>query len=134
MKLSPLDRILLLITCLLAAYQVSVGINGLENIPTISYTIGFGVLLVAGLLIIILGYEVLDSPVVVIVSTMIPLSLSLGLVWQHVDGLRFPYLIFAILGFIAIILTRSLRMPGKFPTFVLTLVHGVEFSRHAQGT
>ncbi len=62
MKVTPLDRILLLITCLLAAYQVVVGINGLENVPIIAYTIAFGVLLVAGLLIIILGFEVLNSP------------------------------------------------------------------------
>jgi hypothetical protein len=80
MRISPLNRILLLCTCLLAAYQVVAGIDGLENIPTIAYTVGFGILLVACLLIIILGYDVLDSPVVVIVSTIIR-SLSLGVVW-----------------------------------------------------
>lgn len=125
MKVTPLDRILLLITCLLAAYQVAVGINGLENVPTIAYTIAFGVLLVAGLLIIILGYAVLDSPIVVMVSTMIPLSLSLGLIWEHVGVLRYPYLIFTLLGFLAIIVTRSIRMPGRLPTVVLAVVHGV---------
>jgi hypothetical protein len=125
MKISILNRILLLITCLLAAYQVAVGINGLENVPTIAYTIAFGVLLVAGLLIIILGYDILNSPVVVVVSTVIPLSLSLGLIWEHIGSLRYPYLIFAILGFLAIIVTRTFRMPGGFPTLVLALVHGV---------
>jgi len=125
MRITPLNRILLLVTCLLAAYQVVMGINGLENVPIIAYTIAFGVLLVAGLLIIILGYEVLDSPIVVMVSTIIPLSLSLGLIWEHVAGLRLPYLVFALMGFMAIILTRSIRMPKRLPTFVLTLVHGV---------
>lgn len=125
MRITSLNRILLLSTCLLAAYQVAVGINGLENVPTIAYTIAFGVLLVAGLLIIILGYDILDSPVVVIVSTIIPLSLSLGLIWEHVGALRFPYLIFTIIGFLAIIVTRSFHMPGRFPTLVLALVHGV---------
>src|SRR4030043_937631 len=118
MKVTPLDRILLLVTCLLAAYQVVAGINGLENIPTIAYTIAFGVLLVAGLLIIILGYEVLDSPVVVVVSTILPLSLSLGLVWEYVDAWRIPYLVFTILGFLAILVTRSLPMPGRLPTII----------------
>ena len=99
MKVTPLDRILLFLTCLLAAYQVVVGINGLENIPTIVYTIAFGVLLVAALLIIILGYDVLESQVVVIVSTIIPLSLSLGLVWEYVEAWRIPNLVFTILGF-----------------------------------
>src|SRR4030042_3080507 len=125
MKVTPLGRILLLITCLLAAYQVVAGINGLENIPTIAYTIAFGVLLVAGLLIIILGYEVLDSPVVIVVSTILPLSLSLGLVWEPISSFRFPYLIFTLLGFLAILITRSFNMPGRLPTIVLAVVHGV---------
>ena len=125
MKMSPLDRILLLVTGLLAAYQVAVGIEGLSTLPTIAYTIAFGVLLVAGLLLIILGFEVLDAPVVVIVSTIIPLSLSLGLVWQHLPAWHTPYLVFAILGFLAIILTRSVPLHSKLPTIVLALVHGI---------
>jgi hypothetical protein len=124
-KISPLDRLLLLTTGLLAAYQVVIGINGLENIPVIAYTIAFGILLVAGLLIIILGFEVLESPIVVIVSTIIPLSMSLGLVWEHIEAWRVPYLIFAIGGFLAIIVTRSLPMPEKPAVLVLVLVHGV---------
>lgn len=125
MRISPLNRMLLLGTCLLAAYQVVAGINGLEDIPTIAYTVAFGVLVVASLLLIILGYEVLDSPVVVIVSTIIPLSLSLGLVWEHIVGLRQLYLAFTILGLLAIVITRSFRMPGRLPTIMLTLVHGI---------
>ena len=125
MKMSPLDRILLLLTGLLAAYQVAVGIEGLSTLPIIAYTIAFGVLLVAGLLLIILGFEVLDTPVVVIVSTIIPLSLSLGLVWQHLPTWRMAYLAFVILGFLAIVVTRAVRIHSKLPTLVLTLVHGV---------
>jgi len=125
MKATPLDRILLLITCLLAAYQVVVGINGLENLPTIAYTIAFGVLLVAGLLIIILGFDVLNSRIVVMFSTIIPLSLSLGLVWEHVGTWRVPYLIFAIAGYLAIITTRSFSVPITLSTFILAIVHGV---------
>jgi hypothetical protein len=84
-------------------------------------------LLVAGLLLIILGFEVLGSPIVVIVSTIIPLSLSLGLVWEHLELWRTPYLVFAILGFLAILVTRSFPMPGRsrVPTIVLALVHGI---------
>ncbi len=125
MKISPLNRILLLSTCLLAAYQVVAGINGLENIPTIAYTIAFGVLLVASLLLIILGYSVLDSPVVVVVSTIIPLSLSLGLVWEHVSAFRYLYMGFTIMGLLAIAFTRSFSMPGRLRTYVLAVVHGV---------
>ncbi len=124
MKISPLDRALLLITGILAAYQVAVGIDGFDTIPIIAYTIAFGILLVAGLLLIILGFDVLDSPIVVIVSTIIPLSLSLGLVWQHAS-FGTSYLIFTIVGFLAVTLTRSIPTPGKIPTLVLALVHGI---------
>ncbi len=125
MKMKPLDRILLLLTGLLAAYQIAVGIDGLGFFTITAYTLAFGVLLVAGLLLIILGFGVLDSPIVVIVSTIIPLSLSLGLVWELLASFRTPYLLFAILGFIAIIITRSTPMPGKLPTLLLALIHGV---------
>jgi hypothetical protein len=125
MKDSPLNRLLLLVTCLLAAYQVVVGINGLENVPTIAYTIAFGVLLVACLLIIILGFEVLNSRIVVMFSTIIPLSLSLGLIWEHIPSFRIPYLIFAMIGYLAIIITRVIEFSTQVSTFILAIVHGI---------
>ena len=125
MKISALDRVLLLLTSLLAAYQIVVGINDLSTLPIIAYTIAFGVLLIASLLLIILGFDVLDSPAVVIVATIIPLSLSLGLVWEHVLAWQTGYLLFAILGFLAVLITRVFPMPGKLPTIVLAFVHGV---------
>lgn len=125
MKVTSLDRLLLLVTCLLAAYQVVVGINGLENVPTIAYTIAFGVLLVACLLIIILGFDVLNSRIVVMFSSIIPLSLSLGLIWEQVYSWRVPYLIFVILGYLAIIITRLMNISARVSTFILAIVHGV---------
>lgn len=91
----------------------------------IAYTIGFGVLLVASLLLIILGFDALDSPVVVILSTVIPLSLSLGLVWDHLAARRTFYLFFTILGFLAIVITRSIPMKNRLPVIVLAVVHGI---------
>lgn len=125
MKMTPVDRILLLVTGLIAAYQVAIGIEGLSTLPMIAYTIAFGVLLVAGLLLLILGFEVLDSPVVVIVSTVIPLSLSLGLVWQHFPDIRSLYLLFAILGFLVVVATRIAHIHNKAPVIVLAVVHGI---------
>jgi len=125
MKMTILDRIILLLTGLLAAYQIVIGINKLSTLPIIAYTIAFGVLLVAGLLLIILGFEVLDSPMVVIASTIIPLSLSLGLVWEHLAAYRTLYLVFAIVGFLAIVITRSVPMKSKLPVIVLACVHGI---------
>jgi hypothetical protein len=125
MKITPLDRILLLLTSLLAAWQVAVGVNGVDTLPMIAYSVGFGVLLVAGLLLIILGWDALDSQVVIIISTIIPLSLSLGLVWEHLPAYRPFYLAFTILGFLAVIITRSLSIQGKLPVLVLAIVHGI---------
>ena len=125
MKMSALDRVLLLITVLLSAYQIVVGIDDLSTAPIIAYTIAFGVLLVAGLLLIILGFDVLESPIVVIVSTIIPLTLSLGLVWQHLASYRTVYLVFTIIGFAAVTLTRSIPMKNKLPVITIAITHGI---------
>jgi hypothetical protein len=124
-KITLLDRFLLLATVLLAAWQVAVGVNGVDTLPMIAYTVGFGVLLVAGLLLIILGFDALESPVVAILSTVIPLSLSLGLVWEHIPAYRILYLVFAIFGFLSIVITRSIPMKNKLPVIVLAVVHGI---------
>ncbi len=123
-KISVLDRILLLVTGLLAAYQIVVGIDGAETVALWAYTIAFGVLLVAGLLLIIQGFEILDSPLVVIVSTIIPLSLSLGLVWEYLPGWRVLYLVFVVAGFLAVAITRF-AASKKVATFTLMPVHGI---------
>ncbi len=123
-KISPLDRILLLITGLLAAYQIVVGLEGLGTLATWCYTIAFGVLLVAGLLMIIMGFEVLDSPLVVIVATIIPLSLSAGLVAEYLPAYSAAYLAFAVIGFLAVAITRF-ATPGRLATISLAVVHGI---------
>ena len=125
MKMTATDRILILLTALLASYQIVVGIDGLGAIPITAYTIAFGALLVAMLLLIILGFGILESPIVVIVSTIIPLALSLGLIWEYLTSYRTPYLLFTIVGFGAIIVTRSFPMHGRLPTMILAIVHGV---------
>ncbi len=124
-KITILDRLLLLATVMLAGWQIAVGINNMSTLPIIAYTIGFGVLLVANLLLIILGLEALDSPVVVIIATIIPLSLSLGLVWEHLAIYRGLYLVFTMLGFLAVVVTRSFPLKDRLPVLVLAVVHGV---------
>lgn len=125
MKMSSLDRVLILLMGLLAAYQIVVGIDKMDSVPIVAYTIAFGVLLVAGLLIIILGFDALDAPVVAIVSTIIPLALATGLVYQHLASFRTPYLLFAIGGFLAVTLTRSTPMQNRLPVFTIAIVHGI---------
>jgi hypothetical protein len=124
-KLSVFDRILLFLTGFLAAYQIAIGIDHFSKIPIIAYTIGFGILLLAGLLIIILGFEVLDNPIVVIISSAIPLSLSLGLVWEFLIAFRIIYLVFIIVGYLAIMATRILPIKNSLPVIVVAVFHGV---------
>jgi hypothetical protein len=125
MKSSISARILLLLTGLLAAYQVGVGIDGLATLSIIAYTIGFGVLLVASVLLIILGMEVLDSPLVASVASAIPLSLSLGLVWEYLPGWRNAYLSLVLIGLLGVILTRLLRAPSWMRTASLVTSHSL---------
>lgn len=124
MKMSALDRALLLVMVLLSAYQIVVGIDDLSTAPMAAYTVAFGVLLVAGLLLIILGFDALDAPVVVILSTILPVSLSLGLVWEYLPAYGVFYSVFSVLGFSAVVLSRSLMPAGRIPALVITLVHG----------
>lgn len=123
-KMTPLDRLFLLAAGLLAAYQIAAGIDGLAALPLVSYTAAFGVLLVAGLLLMIQGFEILNSPLVVVAASLIPLGLSLGLVAEHLPACGTAYLVFAAAGLLAIILARLLA-PAKIAALALALVHGV---------
>lgn len=123
-KISMIDRLLLLVTGLLAAYQVGFGIAGIGTIPMISYTVGYGVLLIAGLLIIILGFEILENPWVVIVSTLIPLGISLGIVAENYPTVVLGYLIFAVIGFLLVFISRQLDNKRLAVVF-LAVVHGI---------
>ena len=98
--------------------------DGLEPLSIWFYTISFGTLLIAGLLLIILGFEGLESQAVVIVSALIPLSLSLGLVSEHLVEYTIPYLVFCLVGFIAIAITRF-SVTDIIATIVLAVVHGI---------
>ncbi len=123
-KISVLDRILLLGTCLLAAFQITAGVNDLSPSATWGFTIGFGTLLVASLLLIILGFGGLESQAVIIVSTLIPLSISFGLISVHYSEIGLFYLFFCIVGFGLISITRF-TSEGKIATIILAIVHGI---------
>jgi hypothetical protein len=123
-KMSGLDRIFLLITGLLAAYQIVVGVKSADALAALAYTVAFGVLLVAGLLLIIFGFEVLASPIVVVVAAIIPVWLALGLVAQYFSVLGTTALVLAIVGLLAVAVTRF-GARGKLATMVLAVVHGI---------
>lgn len=122
-KITILDRVFLLAAGLLAAYQIAWGLNDMSPVATWGYTVGFGILLVAGLLLIILGFEGLESKAVIITSALIPLSISFGLISEHLPAYTLPFLVFCIIGFILIAITRYTGS-SQTATKVLALVHG----------
>jgi len=123
-KVSTLDRILLILTALLAAHQVVIGIDGLSSIAVMSFTVAFGILLLACLLLVIFGFGILDSSLVLIVSSIIPISLSLGLVAEHLSNITPFYVVFSTFGVVAVAVTRYVAT-SRITTLVLIVVHGV---------
>ncbi|MGB2895413.1 MAG: hypothetical protein WBB65_04520 [Anaerolineales bacterium] len=123
-RITPLDRIALLITGLIAAYQVVIGVEGLPNLTTWAYCTAFGVLIISSLLMIINGFDVLDSPLVVIIAAIIPLGLSLGMVVEELPAWSRGYTLFAGLGFLSILASRY-TLPERAAAIALSLVHGI---------
>lgn len=123
------DRLLLLVTGLVALYLVARFYRGYREAggrPAhhLYYLVSFAVLLVAGLLLIGLGYGVLANPLVVIVAALIPLALSLGLVTQFYPQSGRGYLAFALVGLLAIAITRFTG-PAGLATAILAIVHTI---------
>lgn len=126
-EITLLDRGLLLITGLIALYLVSFFLklkSSTKSSYPLYYAVSFGVLLVAGLLLIGLGYGILANPLVVIVSALIPLTLSLGVVAQLYPAQEKSYLGFVVVGLAAIAVTRFVG-PAGLATAVLAIVHSV---------
>ena len=123
------DRIVLLLTGLTAIYLVVRFIQdyrreGRKPAYDIYYIISFLVLLVAGLILIAGGYDVLANPLVVIVAYLIPFCLALGLVAEFYPGMEKGYLVFGIIGLVAIAVTRYMEV-GGWSTVVLATWHSV---------
>jgi len=99
------DRIVLLLTGLTAVYLVVRFYGRFQEKKTrydIFYMIAFVVLFVSGVLLIIGGWDVLKSPYVLTVATLIPLGITMGLMCQFLPQYKKIYAVFAIVGFIAI--------------------------------
>ncbi|HHB90152.1 MAG TPA: hypothetical protein ENK60_02455 [Anaerolineae bacterium] len=122
-----LDQIALLLTGLVALYLVVRFFNDYrqhQGTHNVFYMISFLVLLVAGLLLIAFTYDILGSPWVVIVSALIPICLSLGLVYEFYPNYGKLYLVVAIIGLIAMGVTRFTG-PPTLATIFLIIVHSI---------
>ena len=102
------DIAFLLLTGLIAAYlcwyffqryQLNKALHNLY------YLMGFAVLLVSGLLLIFLGMDILASPYVLTVASLIPLGISMGLAEEYFPTWKTYFKWFAAIGFLAIAIT-----------------------------
>jgi len=66
------------------------------------YIMSFAVLFVSGVLLIFLGYDILGTPFVLTVASLIPLGLSMGIAEQYYPDWKKPFKWFATIGFLAI--------------------------------
>lgn len=120
------DRIILLLTGLTAIYILYYFFKRYQKekaLYDVYYMLGFGVLLVSGLLLIFFGWDILDSPYVLTIATLIPLGISLGLMNQFRPKYKKAYSWFALVGFLAIAVTSIGGMSLK--SVAVPVFHGV---------
>jgi hypothetical protein len=122
-----LDRIILLVTGLLALYLIWRFYGRYQKekaLYDIYYMLGFVVLLVSGLLLIFLGWGILASPYVLTVASLIPLGISLGIANEYFPQWKKAYAWFALVGFLAIAISAIADLE-TLKKISVPLFHGV---------
>ena len=120
------DRIILLLTGLTAIYMLMYFYKRYQKekaLYDVYYMMGFGVLLVSGLLLIFLGWDILASPFVLTIATLIPLGISMGLMNQFRPKYKKAYSWFALVGLLVIAVTSILGLTLK--SVAVPVFHGV---------
>lgn len=122
-----IDNLFLLVTGLLAAYLCwyfyrRYMLN--KALHNLYYLMGFAVLLVSGLLLIFFGMDILSSPYVLTVASLIPLGISMGLAEEYFPAWKKAFKWFAVIGFLAIAVT-SIGNIVLLKKIAVPLFHGV---------
>jgi hypothetical protein len=121
------DNLFLLLTGLLAAYLCWYfwkRFNLHKALHNIYYLIGFAVLLVSGLLLIFLGLDILPSPYVLTVASLIPLGISMGLAEEFFPKWKTYFKWFVTIGILAIAIT-SIGGMDTLKKIAVPVFHGV---------
>src|SRR5512134_1450267 len=122
-----IDNLFLLVTGLLAAYlcwYFYQRYNLNKALHNVYYLMGFAVLLISGLLLIFLGLDILDSPYVLTVASLIPLGISMGVAEEYYPAWKKAFKWFAVVGFLAIAVTSIAGM-DTLKKIAVPLFHGV---------
>ena len=121
------DTAFLLLTGLIAAYlcwYFYQRYNLNKALHNLYYLMGFAVLLVSGLLLIVLGLDILSSPYVLTVASLIPLGISMGVAEEYYPTWKKYFKWFAVIGFLAIAIT-SIGGMDTLKKIAVPLFHGV---------
>ena len=121
------DIAFLLLTGLIAAYlcwYFYQRYNLNKALHNLYYLMGFAVLLVSGLLLIFLGLDILSSPYVLTVASLIPLGISMGVAEEYYPAWKKAFKWFAVMGFLAIAIT-SIGGMDTLKKIAVPLFHGV---------
>jgi hypothetical protein len=119
--------IFLLLTGLLAAFLCWYfwkRYNLHKALHNVYYLMGFAVLLVSGLLLLIFTLDILASPWVLTVASLIPLGISMGLAEEYFPKWKTYFKWFAAVGFLAIAIT-SLCGFDDVKKIAVPVFHGV---------
>jgi hypothetical protein len=122
-----IDFLFLLLTGLIAAYLCWYfwnRYNLYKALHNVYYLMGFAVLLVSGLLLIFLGLEILASPYVLTVASLIPLGISMGIAEEYYPRWKTYFKWFAAIGFLTIAVT-SIGGMDALKKVAVPLFHGV---------
>jgi hypothetical protein len=95
-----------------------------KGLYDIYYMLGFAVLLVSGLLLIFLSYDILPNPFVLTVASLIPLGISLGIANQYYPQWKKAYAWFALIGILAIAVS-SIAELETLRKIAVPVFHGV---------
>ena len=121
-----MQKFILLLTGLTALYliwQFYGRYSRKKALYDVYYMTAFAVLFVSGVLLIFGGWGLLNSPYVLTVASLIPLSLAMGLVHQFLPQYKKAFSWFALIGLIIIAITSIGNMSLK--SAVVPLFHGV---------
>lgn len=122
-----IDNLFLLVTGLMAAYLCWYFYRRYtlhKALHNLYYLMGFAVLLVSGLLLIFLGLDILASPYVLTVASLIPLGISMGVAEEYYPAWKKAFKWFAVIGFLAIAVT-SISGLETLKKIAVPLFHGV---------
>ncbi len=123
-KKSIINKIIFLLTGHIAGYKIINGMEAYSNLTTFYFTVAFGVLLLACLLLLLMGFEIMENNLVAVVAALIPITLSLGMMNNKLPQFHLFYVAIILIGFVIAIYLRFFGTE-KIASLSFGVIHGV---------